>query len=508
MRIGGGLFVVGVGLAVLIVPGLPGCGGGGGGVVVNDNGDFLVTGRTLSHFQAVQVDPRSEDSAGPQFVVAEDLNADGLTDLVSAWNQSQPVQVHIQKRTETGDLRFETITLAGSVPVLAIAGLAATDLDNDNRPDVVVLVKHSAVEGASCMDGDVSGSGLSGLILTYFCPADPELVDRALAWREMAVGSSFLQGNGSMEDAPEEGGYSSLAVGDVDANGTMDIVVAWNSSCDGGSTEVLVFDNLGSGAARDGRWAFHAIPDSMVKGTLIKDVALGDIDRDGDLDVVATFPDAPSANIRWFRNPVIDVLDDYHMSNGEWQSGTVAQIATGADIVRMADIDQDGILDVTVRSANGGLIQWLKGPQGPTTSPLRSIPWQVYTLAEFLERVPESLAVGDVNFDGRVEVFGSAEGALIMLDSQPTASVYDQWIEEMIVDELPPGVGPVPAPATTDPNVEPQEVAGSTMINSILIVDVDGDGANDIVATFDRSGLSGLTNDALAWFRNIKRPPN
>ena len=89
---------------------------GGGG------GDFLTTGRTLSFFDVHQVDPRSEDSAGPQFVVAADLNQDGLMDLVSAWNQSQPVQIHLQYRTTAGGIYFETTTLAGNIPVVAVAG--------------------------------------------------------------------------------------------------------------------------------------------------------------------------------------------------------------------------------------------------------------------------------------------------------------------------------------------------------------------------------------------------
>ena len=38
------------------------------------------------------------------------------------------------------------------------------------------------------------------------------------------------------------------------------------------------------------------------------------------------------------------------------------------------------------------------------------------------------------------------------------------------------------------------------------VVDLDGNGANDLVVTLDRSGLSGRTNDALAWFRNTNRP--
>jgi hypothetical protein len=45
---------------------------------------------------------------------------------------------------------------------------------------------------------------------------------------------------------------------------------------------------------------------------------------------------------------------------------------------------------------------------------------------------------------------------------------------------------------------------GGTVINSVHAVDIDDDGFVDLVATFDRSGLSGLTNDALVWFRNTR----
>jgi hypothetical protein len=53
-----------------------------------------------------------------------------------------------------------------------------------------------------------------------------------------------------------------------------------------------------------------------------------------------------------------------------------------------------------------------------------------------------------------------------------------------------------------DPNAQVEEVVTETFINSATIVDMDGDGDNDIVATLDRNGLSGLTNDVLVWFRN------
>jgi hypothetical protein len=492
--------------------------------------DFLATGRTLSFFRAIQVDPQSEDSAGPQFVVAEDLDSDGLLDLVSAWNQSQPVQIHLQRRTASGSIRFETTTLAGNIPVVAVAGLAVADFDQDGAPDIAVLIKESLISGAGCLDSEQPESPedvLNGVLLIYFGPADVTQVNQALAWRDQEVNSSFLAGAGDSHSPPEVGGYTSMTVGDMDGDDDLDIVVAWNSAC--GSPEVLLFTNQGSAAVQDGTWPVEAIPDpfqcslsvDVEQCRPIKSVVLGDIDRDSDLDIVVTFPEARSMNLRWYRNPAVNLEDDCHIDNGSWQVGTVGQIEPraglspigGADIVRVSDIDGDGILDVVVRSTGGKILQWLKGPECPTTpttpalsDPFRNVPWRVYTIAEFTERTPEGLTVGDLNFDGTPEVITSAAGGLLFLDSQTAPSVYDQWIESLIIDDEPPG-RPDSAPATTDPNVAPEEVAGTTFINSILVVDLDGDGANDLVATFDRTGLSGLSNDALVWFHNTRRPP-
>ena len=471
-----------------------------------DGGDFLVTGNTQSFFTAFQVDPRAEDSAGPQFVAAEDLDGDGMIDLVSAWNQSQPVQIHLQRRSATGAVTFETVTLAGSVPAVAVAGLAIADFDGDNRQDIAVLVKESLLEGAACLDSEQPGAGLRGLILIYLGPSDPAETTQALAWEEVRVGASFLQGTGSAGGAPEEGGFTSMVVGDVDNNGTPDLTVAWNSNCNENTVAVVVFSNGGSGDVRDGSWTGMTIPDPFPKGTTIKDVALADIDRDGDLDIVATYPTAETMNVRWYRNPTVDTPDDFHISDGGWQVGLVAQIATGADVIRLADVDQDGIVDVLVRSSGGRLIQWLKGPEGATTAPLRSSPWQVFTIAEFKDRTPTAFALGDLNFDGQIEVLAAAGGGLIWLDPIAAPSVFDQWSENLIIDDELGGLTSN-TPATTDPNVAPVEVGGGTLINSIIVVDIDGDGANDVVATLDRSGLSGLTNDALAWFRNTLPPP-
>lgn len=485
-------------VALVSVSSLAGCRGKYN--VTADPSDFVATGRTFSFFNPVQVDPRSEDSAGPQFVKAADLNGDGLLDLVSAWNQSQPVQVHLQSRSATGALSFETVTLAGNIPAVSVAGLDVADFDQDGNPDIAVLIKISLLADAGCLDSEVPDEGtLSGLVLLYMGPGDPTQANQALAWDELIVETSRLPAPDTVPTIPEVDGYTSMAVGDINLDGAPDIVLASNIACGGSAADVIIFENQGPTAVRDKTWQAIVMKNDFPKNT-VKSVALGDIDGDGDTDIVATFPDAPSMNIRWFRNPIIDIADDYHYTTGDWQVGTVAQIATGADVLDLGDIDNDGILDVVVRSSGGGLIQWLKGPAGPTTAPMRNIPWQVYTIAEFTDRTPEAIALGDLNGDGQLELLATAEGGIAWFDALAAPSLYDQWVENLVIDDSPPD--PNTDPATTDPNVTPTEVAGTTFINSLQVVDLDGDGSNDFIATLDRSGLSGITNDALIWFRN------
>ncbi|MCB0069089.1 MAG: prepilin-type N-terminal cleavage/methylation domain-containing protein, partial [Caldilineaceae bacterium] len=77
-----------------------------------------------------------------------------------------------------------------------------------------------------------------------------------------------------------------------------------------------------------------------------------------------------------------------------------------------------------------------------------------------------------------------------------TSSVYDFWLESLLVDDdANNGI-------TTDPNANPH-ATGQTLINTLIVVDVDGDGKNDIIATLDDGALSGLSNDALVLFHNV-----
>ncbi len=463
-------------------------------------------------FTAIQIDPASEDSAGPQLLATGDLDGNGLLDLATAWNESKPLQLHFQRRTPTSTT-FETITLAGDFPITIVAGLEIADMDGDGGNDVIALIKETGVFARCRLSGETldAQDTPAGIINIYFGPSteppDPddvtdaptreELATNALAWNEVSLSQSDTAGAPpAIPETPETGGYTSMAIGDIDGINGLDIVVAWNANdCEGGGNRVEYYINPGPDLARQSNaWAAVTI---FLDAPSVKWVGLADFDRDGDLDIAVTYPDARGQNLRWLRNPTIDVPDVFHLSDATWQTGTIGHLATGADIFDIGDIDGDDVLDVVVRSTTGKVITWFKGPLNPTTEPIRNIPWQAFTIAEFTERTPEAITLADMDGDGQLEVVASAGGAILWLDPFPLGTVYQHWQENLIIDDQ------FGTPALTDPNVDPSETAtADTIINQLKVVDLDGDGRLDVIATLDRRTQSGITNDAIIWFRN------
>jgi hypothetical protein len=186
----------------------------------------------------------------------------------------------------------------------------------------------------------------------------------------------------------------------------------------------------------------------------------------------------------------------------------IGQLSTGADSLAIGDLDTDGIDDVLARSSEGRVVQWFKAPNFPSYDLIRS-PWRVYTLAEFRDRKPQAMAVGDLTGDGELEVAISAEGAVAWFGTRATLSVFDQWTETLIIDDSPPGDAGSNGMAMgdllqflTDPQQQSLAESTVTLVNSLVIEDIDGDGRDDILGTLDRVDGSGLTNDALVLFRN------
>ena len=609
--------------------------GGTGGTSVpgTDPGNDTVelpSEETRSFFTAFQIDPVEEDSAGPKFVVAGDVDQDGLTDLVSAWNQSQPIQLHLQRRDPAGNISFRTITLAGTTPIAVIAGLELGQINGDGWLDVVVLVKASGFAGFCPTDPPTQISDLEGQIIVLFNPGDPAFIADGDRWTQMTLVNPYVQdrwihnqfpGNETvsfeeLKTKPERAGFTALAVGNLDGNPGDEIVVALNpGACKELGQEppintVDVWINPGGVSAEDSSaWGVPAdIPLSrgvpltiMGDAPEVTDVAIYDVDGDGDLDVVAAWSNSLSLDVRWVRNPFVphqtggpggfaevtagasDAAPDLcsggatdggvcpngdadclgipngncvanvcvgGATNGDacgspndcvgipdgkcipgkwrffasgWELRPIGQVDTAANVITIGDVDSDGFNDVVVRSTVGQIVQWFRRPstltlppEFPPSDPVpdrTDFPWPVFTLTEFNNQEPEAIALGDVTGDGQPELMVAVEGGVYWFDGTVGDSLYDPWFGNTIIQDNPPDTTDPNAPPPPDPNagttpggtgVGVTQVDTSTHINALLVVDLDGDGKDDIVGTLDRRSGSGLSDDRLVWYRNIK----
>ncbi len=308
-------------------------------------------------------------------------------------------------------------------------------------------------------------------------------------------------GDDRVIDVPENGGMNALAVGDITGDGFPDIVLTSNvpaPPCHNGINEVELYPNPGAGNSRTGTGWQQIILDGG--GGILKDIVINDVDADGDLDVVVTRL-AISQNVHWLVNPIRDPVLSRPVPTTtafwNWSRRSIGQVDGGADVMAVGDVDGDGLSDVLLRSNGGRLIQWFRHPNPNDDLNVEEvtagIPWSVYTLFELVERVPLGITVGDINFDGQVEVILAADGSVFWLDSSTAPTVFDEWSANLIADDI-----------LLDTALFAS--SGPAFINDLLVLDIDCDGANDVIATMDRRPLSGLSTDVVLWFRNVLLP--
>ncbi len=282
---------------------------------------------------------------GPIDVVAADLDNDGDIDLATANAVSDNVSILLSD----GDGRFVVGQNADVGP--DAAALAIGDLDSDGDADLVVL--HASVPSVSTVS-----TGLSVLL---------------------------NRGDGSFDIATAvrvSFEPSSVALGDIDADGDLDLV-AGEATLDG-ETAVLV--NRGDATFED-----PLLLASPLAGVFFEkgSTLLVDVDGDDDLDIVMADCADDSTSITVALNT----------SSGQFQTATT--IATGPRPchVRSADIDNDGDSDLVVArdasfGSSGGVDILLNDGAGLFTT---------ITIAD-LSRTGGELALGDWDADGDVDV--------------------------------------------------------------------------------------------------------
>ncbi|MGI4875287.1 MAG: FG-GAP-like repeat-containing protein [Janthinobacterium lividum] len=249
----------------------------------------------------------------------------------------------------------------------------------------------TAPDPASIVLGDVDGDGdLDLLAVSPFnslaggAGVPVSAVSVRLNGGDATGSNTGIFSNGS--DIAVGNGAISVAVGDIDGDGDLDLVTA------NYGTGLFVYGtgNTATVALNNGSGAF-SVSQTVPMGLGTRWVALGDLDGDGDLDLLSADCGANTVSVR------LNGGDNTGSNTGVFAgTGTVA-VGTQPTCVTLGDVDNDGDLDfvtannqttpgtVSVR-LNGGLGYFSAGPD-------------VSVYSE-----PIHVALGDVDADGDLDV--------------------------------------------------------------------------------------------------------
>jgi hypothetical protein len=254
-------------------------------------------------------------------------------------------------------------------------------------------------------------------------------------------------------------------IGDVDADGDLDVVIVKNLRGD-----LLWFEN--SGSPTDGKlWKRHVITTDLPGAY---DVALADFNGDGQLDVAASSW-VLGNQFAWFEN-------DGTPANGEWKKHLIEQDAPETRTMRAADFDADGDADLLGTIRRGHRVVWYEN-----TKQAGSIEWKKHDI-DNKSLCPAHGNPADMDGDGDIDVV-MALGFYFRPDSGDETATQKPEDNQIVWYE---NDG---SPAT---GLWKKHVIQTKFDDAFEAIagDLDGDGDLDVAAT------SWRTPGRVAWFEN------
>jgi IPT/TIG domain-containing protein/VCBS repeat protein len=362
----------------------------------------------------------------PMDVAVGDLNGDGALDAIVPDFEENVLAVYLGHGD--GSLDFAQALPSGAAAPISVA---LADIDGDGDLDAAVVNRNAASPevqaNVSIFTND--GTGRLALSTTYGVGQGPDAVRLADFDGDGVVDMAFINRNADPGQIQWRRGLGdgtfdrtrntfslpcgspsapvSMAVGDMNGDGLPDLAIV-----DSGTSSVTI-------AIATGSVPLFAIPEGLCyivaasAGATPQRVAVGDLDGDGNLDVV-------TSNLR---EASVSVL----LGDGHGRLGSTRTFPTGASAgsrplgLAVADFDGDGLADVITVELETDTMSFLKGDgHGGLALPV---------LRQVGDR-PGAVAIGDFDRDGRTDaiVVSQSSDTVSVLRGSPTGPVSAEGI--------------------------------------------------------------------------------